>query len=42
MDTGRDARGIRSLNRHTLEQIVAASSAAVLDADANDAQLPII
>jgi diguanylate cyclase (GGDEF)-like protein/PAS domain S-box-containing protein len=42
METGRDARGIRSLNRHTLEQIVAASSAAVLVADANDAQLPII
>ena len=36
METGRDARGIRSLNRHTLEQIVAASPAAVLVADAND------
>ncbi len=42
METGRDARGIRSLNRHTLEQIVAASSGAVLVADANDAQLPIV
>lgn len=42
METGRDARGIRSLNRHTLEQIVAASSAAILVADANDAQLPIV
>ena len=42
METGRDARGIRSLNRHTLEQIVAASSAAILIADANDATLPIV
>jgi diguanylate cyclase (GGDEF)-like protein/PAS domain S-box-containing protein len=43
MDTGsRDARGIRSLNRHTLEQIVAATPAAVLVADAVDPGLPII
>jgi diguanylate cyclase (GGDEF)-like protein/PAS domain S-box-containing protein len=42
MDTGRDARGIRSLNRHTLEQIVAASPAAVLVAEANDPRLPIV
>jgi PAS domain S-box-containing protein/diguanylate cyclase (GGDEF)-like protein len=43
MDTGsRDARGIRSLNRHTLEQIVDISSAAILVADANDPQLPIV
>jgi diguanylate cyclase (GGDEF)-like protein/PAS domain S-box-containing protein len=43
MDTGsRDARGIRSLNRHTLEQIVAASPAAVLVADATDPALPIV
>ena len=34
MDTGRDARGIRSLNRHTLEQMVDASPAGVLVADA--------
>lgn len=39
MDTGRDASGTRSLNRHTLEQIVAASSAAVLVADVRDAGL---
>ena len=39
MDTGRDASGTRSLNRHTLEQIVALSSAAVLVADARDARL---
>src|SRR5512134_3386604 len=43
MDTGsRDARGIRSLNRHTLEQIVAASPAAVLVVDATDPRLPIV
>ena len=42
METGRDAHGIRSLNRHTLEQIVAASPAAVLVADANDPELPIV
>jgi diguanylate cyclase (GGDEF)-like protein/PAS domain S-box-containing protein len=42
MDTGRDAFGIRSLNRHTLEQIVAASPAAVLVADASDPELPVV
>ncbi len=42
METGRDARGIRSLNRHTLEQIVEASPAAILVADANDPRLPIV
>jgi diguanylate cyclase (GGDEF)-like protein/PAS domain S-box-containing protein len=42
METGRDARGIRSLNRHTLEQIVASCPAAILVADASEAQLPII
>jgi PAS domain S-box-containing protein/diguanylate cyclase (GGDEF)-like protein len=41
MDTGRDASGTRSLNRHTLEQIVAASSAAVLVADACDASFTV-
>jgi diguanylate cyclase (GGDEF)-like protein/PAS domain S-box-containing protein len=41
MDTGRDASGTRSLNRHTLEQIVAASSAAVLVADASDASFTV-
>lgn len=41
MDTGRDANGIRSLNRHTLEQIVASSSAAVLVADARDARFTV-
>lgn len=42
METGRDAHGIRSLNRHTLEQIVAASSAGVLVADASRPDLPIV
>jgi diguanylate cyclase (GGDEF)-like protein/PAS domain S-box-containing protein len=42
MDTGRDAFGIRSLNRHTLEQIVAASQAGVLVADASRPELPIV
>jgi diguanylate cyclase (GGDEF)-like protein/PAS domain S-box-containing protein len=42
METGRDAFGIRSLNRHTLEQIVAASSAGVLIVDASHPELPIV
>ena len=42
METGRDANGIRSLNRHTLEQIVSASPAGVLVADATRPELPIV
>ncbi len=42
MDTGRDAFGIRSLNRHTLEQIVAASPAAVLIADSSHPEVPVV
>ena len=42
METGRDAHGIRSLNRHALEQIVAASPAGVVVADANRPDLPIV
>jgi diguanylate cyclase (GGDEF)-like protein/PAS domain S-box-containing protein len=42
METGRDANGIRSLNRHTLEQIVAACPAGVLVADAGRPELPIV
>ena len=44
MDTGRDRDGfgIRSLNRHTLEQIVAAGSAGVLIVDASHPELPVI
>jgi diguanylate cyclase (GGDEF)-like protein/PAS domain S-box-containing protein len=42
MDTGRDAFGIRSLNRHILEQIVAANPAAVLVVDAAAPELPVV
>src|SRR5687768_15819061 len=42
METGRDAHGIRSLNRHTLQQVVAAIPAAVLVANASDPKLPIV
>jgi len=42
METGRDAHGIKSLNRHTLEQVVAAIPAAVLVANATDPKLPIV
>jgi diguanylate cyclase (GGDEF)-like protein/PAS domain S-box-containing protein len=42
METGRDAHGIKSLNRHTLEQIVAASPAAVVVADASRPEMPIV
>jgi PAS domain S-box-containing protein len=42
METGRDALGIRSLNRHMLEQIVAASPVGVIVADANDPGLRVV
>jgi diguanylate cyclase (GGDEF)-like protein/PAS domain S-box-containing protein len=42
MEIGRDAVGIRSLNRHMLEQIVAASSTGVLVADAKDSELRVV
>ena len=42
METGRDAFGIRSLNRHMLEQIVGASSAGVLVVAANRPDLPVV
>ena len=42
METGRDAFGIRSLNRHTLEQIVSASSAGVVVVDASHPELPVV
>src|SRR5688572_905792 len=42
MDTSRDAFGIRSLNRHTLEQIVAVSPAAILVVDASHPELPVV
>ena len=42
METGREALGIKSLNRHILEQIVAASPAGVLVADASQPELLIV
>lgn len=42
METGRDANGLRSLNRHALEQIVAASSAGILVVDAQNPLLPVV
>jgi diguanylate cyclase (GGDEF)-like protein/PAS domain S-box-containing protein len=42
METGRDANGIKALNRLTLEQIVAASPAPILVADARNARLPVV
>ena len=42
METGRDASGIKSLNRHILEQVVGASPAALLVADASHPDLPIV
>ena len=42
MQIGRDANGIKSLNRHTLEQIIAASAAAFVVVDARNPGLPIV
>jgi diguanylate cyclase (GGDEF)-like protein/PAS domain S-box-containing protein len=42
METGRDANGIRSLNRHTLEQIVAACPAGVLVVEASGPELRVV
>jgi diguanylate cyclase (GGDEF)-like protein/PAS domain S-box-containing protein len=42
MDTSRDAFGIRSLNRHVLEQIVGATPAGVLVVDAGHTELPVV
>lgn len=42
MEIGRDMNGLRSLNRHALEQIVAASSAGILVADAQNPLLPVV
>lgn len=42
MENGRDAIGVKSLNRHTLEQIVAAIPAPVLVADARDPRHPVV
>jgi PAS domain S-box-containing protein/diguanylate cyclase (GGDEF)-like protein len=42
MEIGRDAQGIKSLNRHALEQVVALSSDGILIVDARSESLPII
>lgn len=42
MENGRDAHPIRALNRHALEQIIAASSAGILVADAQNPQLAVV
>lgn len=42
MDTGRDANGLKSLNRLALEQIIAASSAGILVADAQNPRLVVV
>ena len=42
MDNGRDAHRVKSLSRHTLEQMVARSSEGILLADAQDPKLPIV
>jgi len=42
MEIGRDARGIKSLSRHFLEQLVALSSEGILVVDAQDSSLPVV
>jgi diguanylate cyclase (GGDEF)-like protein/PAS domain S-box-containing protein len=42
MDIGRAARGVKSLSRHTLEQMVSLSSEGILLIDAQDSGLPIV
>ena len=42
MDIGRDAHTVKSLSRHTLEQMVTLSSEGILLADAQDPNLPIV
>jgi len=42
MDIGRDAQSVKSLSRHTLEQMVTLSSEGILLADASDPALPIV
>jgi len=42
MEIGRDARGIKSLSRHFLEQVVALSSEGILVVDAQDSSLPVV
>jgi PAS domain S-box-containing protein/diguanylate cyclase (GGDEF)-like protein len=42
MDIGREAHSVKSLSRHTLEQMVTLSSEGILLADAQDPNLPIV
>jgi len=42
MEIGKDARSVKSLSRHTLEQMVTLSSEGILLADAQDPSLPIV
>lgn len=42
MEIGRETHGIKSLNRHALEQIVALSSDGILIVDARSASLPVV
>ena len=42
MQIGRDARSVKSLSRHTLEQMVTLSSEGILLADAQNPNLPIV
>lgn len=42
METGRDANGLKSLNRHALEQIIAASPAGILVVEAQDPRLVVV
>jgi PAS domain S-box-containing protein/diguanylate cyclase (GGDEF)-like protein len=42
MENGRDAHRVKSLSRHTLEQMVTLSSEGILLADAQDPNLPIV
>jgi PAS domain S-box-containing protein/diguanylate cyclase (GGDEF)-like protein len=42
MQIGRDAQSVKSLSRHTLEQLVTLSSEGILLADAQDPNLPIV
>ncbi|HVS25373.1 MAG TPA: PAS domain S-box protein, partial [Gammaproteobacteria bacterium] len=42
MEIGRESQSVKSLSRHTLEQMVTLSSEGVLLADAQDPNLPIV
>lgn len=42
MDIGREARSVRSLSRHTLEQMISLCSEGILLADARDPEYPVV